>query len=279
MAYTPTDWHCGDVIDDVKMNNIEQGITTLDEQVTNLTEQIDNFDLGYSCTEERTTLIEKTVTTASVQSYPEYVGSVGRLSSEATEQLYVTLDGTEYEVYADIVTVSGQEAWIYGGSIDFTNLTVDYSEFPFALAYSPSNYGTTIFTETSGSHTVKIEGVDKQIDYSDCFEAAVEDIVSSGGSTEPFIVTLDENLADTDCSQGIQSTTDATLQQITDAYMSGRQIYFVEPNGTFHNVIAVDSGHVGIMHEIYLASEQRNVAYIAWFKRASDTMAYPDCSI
>ena len=157
--YEPTTWANGDTVTAAALNNIEQGII--------------NADGGGK---SWVTLCEEEVTAE------EHNGMYGALLSYSklisADTIIVTFDGNEY-MCASINSEEG--TYIYGG---FTQTGPDFSEYPFAvISGTPSDAEVVnqIITETSGTHTVKIEALQESSGSSD-FSVATLTITNATSS-------------------------------------------------------------------------------------------------
>lgn len=197
MAYTPTNWQCGDVVTAEALNKIEQGIASASG----------DCDCGYECTETRTVLTEESVTTERVEE-----GNQGQLTYSQqinADTIKVTFNGTQYE--CPMVDM-GDNAYAYGG---VGQGGPDFSQYPFVV--TSSAYGNEIYTETAGTYSVKIETVGSSVETSDCFKKAVRTALPS-----PLILDINDN----------DSTLDKTFGEIKDAYLSGRTVLLDPVNPT-----------------------------------------------
>lgn len=138
MAYDKHTWTCDEPITVERLNHIEDGIAAGGD-----------CDCGFECEEEIVTLTEESVTTTSQGgtirgqlSYSQFIDA---------EVIKVTFNGTEYE--CPRIAIIGINA--YGG---FGQGGPDFSEYPFAIT-SISGGTNTLATETAGTYSVKIEGM------------------------------------------------------------------------------------------------------------------------
>lgn len=153
MAYTPTEWQCGDTVTAERLNNLEEGVQ---EALSS-----GGGSAGYSCIEERTTLIDESVTTESQGAF-----AVGTLSESISgDEIIVTFDGTEYE--CELLSDGS-----YGASYDGSTGGFDWSKYPFSIDYDE------IATEVDGTHQVKIEVFNTSVETTECFEKAVNSVVT-----------------------------------------------------------------------------------------------------
>ena len=133
--YEPTTWANGDTVTAAALNNIEQGIV--------------NADGGG---QSWVTLCEEEVTTETTVDGNLAFLSYSQLISADT--IRVTFDETTYT--CNIVNQDGSSTY-YGG---VGETGPDFSEYPFAFISSGFNpTDNVIYTETAGTHTVKIEAL------------------------------------------------------------------------------------------------------------------------
>lgn len=152
-------------------------------------EKLNRCDNGWSVTSGTTTLCDETVTTQDDDG-----DNVAYLSTSETitaETIDVTFAGTKYTC-----AKSGE---VYGGA------GFDFSVYPFML-YDDG----TIYTETAGTYTVKVEAVESAVEMSAQFAAAVV-------SAAPIM-------------QMVEGVT--IWQEVNDALASGSIVYVVQTNQT-----------------------------------------------
>ena len=174
MAYEKKTWVCGETITADGLNNIENGIedaldccgrlpevTTDDDGdvLTVVDGSWEKAEPGYSCSEGAILILEESVTTINDGNY-----AAGFLQTAVSgyDSIIVTVDGTEYTCAKD---ASGN----YGAPFDDATFTYDWSDYPFAIAWSNS-----FRTQTVGTYSVKVEIIGEIIDASECFEKAVK---------------------------------------------------------------------------------------------------------
>lgn len=161
-------------------------------------------DAGYECTETRTTLTEESVTTVAQGAFN--MAPLSYLTPITAETIVVTFDGEEYECEK-----TGTGA--YG---DFGDSGPDFSVYPFAIMPTPS--GNSIFTETAGTYSVKIEALEETVETTDCFKKAV----------------LSASALMLDAVQGF------TFNEAYNAFKSGRLIYLsLPPIGSYSEICPV----------------------------------------
>lgn len=154
MAFIKKDWKCGDTITADDLNRLENGVEEALEG--------GSVDCGYSCTEGWVTLTDESVTTALGEGF----APVAQLTYSApldADTIKVTFNGTEY--ICNLGTSGG-----YGAPWNEATQSVDWSEYPFALAYLGSS--NAIMTETAGTYQVKIEVFGDVTETSECFDKA-----------------------------------------------------------------------------------------------------------
>ena len=154
--YEPTTWENGDVFTAEKLNNIEQGI----ENASHLW----------------TVLTEESVTTTAQGSYN--LGNLSYSQEINADTITVTFDGTEYE--CNLINLDGDNG--YGGW-NISTGEIDFSNYPFALISefnATTSDGTTLFTATAGTHTVKIKA--PQSGGSSDFSTAQVTVISNASS-------------------------------------------------------------------------------------------------
>lgn len=171
MAYTPINWQTGDTITAEKLNKMDNGWGI-----------------------ESTPLFSETVTTVA--------GNLGNSAKLAysdwirDDTIIINFDGTDYT--CEKIRINGN-IWGYGGA---GAEALDFTEYPFALT-SVRNSGSTLYTETAGTHTISASTA--SIETSSSFDSAVV----LGGVFEV-----------------VQGTT--TFQEACDAFKSGKHVYVVD---------------------------------------------------
>lgn len=168
MAYIPKEWICGEVITADGLNNLEAG-------VQEALECCGGGDAGYECIESTTLLTNETVTTVENDGHNGAVLAYSSLIE--TDTLKVTFNGVEYTC-PNITVVDGEG--LYGAPYDSESGNTDWSEYPFIIASCQVDGVTTNYIETqsAGTYTVKIEALSTTAEVTECFQMAVEKIVS-----------------------------------------------------------------------------------------------------
>lgn len=167
MSYQKHTWQCGEAITTEKLNHMEDGIA-----------DSGGGSAGYECTEELVVLTEETVTTESSKIYT--FGYLSYSKPIDADSLKVTFNGTEY-------TCPRNADGSYGASYDESTDSADWSEYPFTL-YSESDgggYVSTLYTESAGTYSIKIEAVTFNATVEPCFKSAVEKSLSNRAVTIP----------------------------------------------------------------------------------------------
>lgn len=151
MSYTPINWQTGDTITAEKMNKMDNGWGVQNAQ-----------------------LFSETVTTTQAQFGVE--GALSYSGQVSSPTIVVTFNGTDYLCSAIQLEVGG---YGYGGVT--AGWEYDFSTYPFALVFSPSD-GNVLATQTAGAYAVAVSG--QGIVISDNFNAAVNECVDT--SSMPF---------------------------------------------------------------------------------------------
>ena len=156
-SYEPTTWANGDTVTAAALNNIEQGIVNAD---------------GGSAT--WVTLCEEEIITEDMDGVYGAFLSYSQLIFADT--IRVTFDGNEYMCNVNNM----EELYVYGG---FSQAGPDFSEYPFVIVSTSQAEEDVnqIITETSGTHTVKIEVL--QDSTSGDFSTAVVIVVNADTNT------------------------------------------------------------------------------------------------
>lgn len=192
MAYTKTDWACGDKITAEKLNKIEQGIVDAQN--------------GYECTESWTTLTEETVTTAYDSEMEANTGTLAYSQFIDVDKLKITFNGTEYELERRDT-----------GNTELINYFNDNAPCGIETRNMLGTISNTLIVlNEAGTYTIKIEVPSEVVNTTECFEKAVESVV--GGASGALIVKYDHD------SDG-QQYYDKTWQQVKDAFDAGLPIY------------------------------------------------------
>lgn len=158
MAYDKNIWSCGDEITAEKLNHMEDGIANAG-----------GGDAGYECEEATELIWEGNVTT---EANPDGAATSGDLEQMVNAPLIkVTFNGEEYSLNNKGSGTSGE----YGATFDYETQQYDFSEVPFHISSMYYNgWHLTIYTQTAGTHSVKIESLSVEItSVTPCFEKAV----------------------------------------------------------------------------------------------------------
>lgn len=164
MAYTPTDWECGQTVTAEKLNNIERGVAEVNSEYTPTTwqcgdvitaEKMNKIEQGIANAGggggSWTVLTEESVTTAQV---PDGINGMLTYAEQISQDsIKVTFNGTEYECEKRIVSKPMGDQCVYGAD------GTDWSQYPFMIMSGPTLMGITnfLYTETAGTYTIKIE--------------------------------------------------------------------------------------------------------------------------
>lgn len=243
MAYTKQTWSCGDTITADKLNHMESGI----EEAIECCSGGGTADVGYSCEEGYVTVFDGSVTT---EENSGMNGAEVVADSQISETIKVTFNGTAYECERRTESLNGETAYVYGADIDFSNQTIDFSEYPFAIM----NYGTSdivIITETAGTYTVKVETVSDVVLVTECFRQAV---AAAGGSG--FVVTMT-----TDGDKQIVYSLDKTYREIETAINSGQLVRVVGNGLPSFGTFTVLVNYIGTDSTDYYVSLGNNMAW------------------
>ena len=210
MAYTPTNWVCGDTITAEKLNKLENG----------LAECCGGGDAGYSCSEEWVMLTEESVTTAVIEGDPFAVGNFTYSELITADTIKVTFNGAEYT--CDKISAPIGNAYGANGELGF-----DLSEYPFAILSFSDPFGVhnNFYTETAGTYSIKIETLEEIVETSECFNKAVHSI------SEPLKVSINNE----------DSSFDKTWQEIHDAFPN---VYVEDQTGGNTNHYAITAVEV-----------------------------------
>lgn len=204
-------------------------------------------DCGYSCTEGWVTLTDESVTTAADEEGGTPEANLAYSTPIDAETVKVTFDGTEY-------ICTGREelgSMEYGAIWDDATSSFDWSTYPFNIY--PGKVHIRLFTETAGTHQVKIETFEETIETSECFRKAVKSV----GGNEPLKVIANNGLLD------------KSWQQIADAY----------PNVYVEYLDTVDSIQANHRYSVTDVSEtpgKVGTSYGVTFGEHTFTAAAPD---
>lgn len=194
MAYTKTDWACGDKITAEKLNKIEQGIVDAQN--------------GYECTTTRTVFFENTGVTVEVSSGDDRASVLLGSQFLDADSIVLTVNGVEYEYDKVVKTGLSGSYNAYGKD--------DANPFWLESDFSDETPRLDFYVRQSGTYNIKIETVEESATTTPCFEKAVESVV--GGASGALIVKYDHD------SDG-QQYYDKTWQQVKDAFDAGLPIY------------------------------------------------------
>ena len=218
MSYTPINWQTGDTITAEKMNKMDNG-------------------WGVSSTQ----LFSETVTTVS----GEY-GNEGELSYSSrvtAAEIIVTFGGTNYTCQCvDISGVCG-----YGG-VD-SEWNYDFTDFPFALVFSPE--GNIFATETAGTYAISV--AEKIIELSSDFRQAVSSVSGVFIATEN--ATTWQEIHD-----ALAAGKDVRINSVSGDSVYSEPVYSATFNGTYYNVVSfyIDGG---VDAKYYLANSANSIIY------------------
>ena len=157
MAFIKKDWKCGDTITADDLNRLEGGV---EEALSK------DCDKGYSCSEERVTLTDESVTTTVNEGNSFAMGNFAYSELITADTIKVIFNGTEYTCSKQVVSSAVE----YGAPFDEEASQPDWSEYPFAISSSPM--GNLLVTETAGTYQIKIETYEKTVETSECFDSA-----------------------------------------------------------------------------------------------------------
>ena len=169
MAYEKQTWRCGDTITNTGLNHIEDGIEANDTAIANLQTQINNIDIGYSCTESRQTVFDGEYTTVKEEGDSSaYYEDITLQTSTVPSTLIVTFNGTEYSC--------PNHDNEFGAPYLESSDGFDWSSYPFNIYFT--SFGTAgLLTENAGTYSVKAEMMVETISTSECFAKAVKSFV------------------------------------------------------------------------------------------------------
>lgn len=168
MAYEKTTWADGDVITAEKLNKIEDGI----EDAT-----------GYDCKEEPVVLLEESVVTEPY--YSDITGVLSYSHPIKAETIIVTFDGVDYVLNNN--SARPEDGVSYYGACK-SMYTKDYSEYPFGLTCFHESSQNILYTEKTGTYSIKISAITDVVSTTKNFKKAVDSLVSAKNikDTESF---------------------------------------------------------------------------------------------
>ena len=222
MGYNKTNWVNGDVITAEKLNHIESGIES------NIT--------GYEVSYESVLIFEGSLTTVNSNGM-NYVEFEKENTLEKVDSLIVTIDGTEYELpnaTPDFPTLD------YGETIAGQGMpTPVFDNYPcYIMDYGPvGGEDYAIFaTEEAGTYQVKIEYYLADVDVSENFISAVNEVVLKSPLTISLIRGVEENditVSSTSWSAILEAFNDGRDIVLFDGYFN-RYLYpisFIKNSG------------------------------------------------
>lgn len=233
MAYTKTDWKCGDIITNAKLNNMENGISANDTAITahtsaiadnaseiegcisaiqNLQAEVANIDVGYECATQETLLFEETGETSTSGGYQYPRAELHWHEDLNYPTLKIVLDSIEYICPLTTYEVGGETTYAFGAPVDVTTGEIDFSVYPFVLTAEPEQSGTILTTSLGGTYVISVSTFVPTT--TECFKEAVKSVV---GEASPLIVNV--NRFDDPI------TADKTFAGILEAYNGCRPIY------------------------------------------------------
>lgn len=181
MAYVKQTWECGDIVTAEKLNHMEDGIDNA--QLPNVTSD-DNgdvltvvngewdkgkVDVGYEVTKPTATRYDGTITSQAV--YGPNVAYIENLFFNDAA-ITVTFDDVEY---VPPVMQSSEDAIYYGEAGNTYGYSFDNYPFVIQSVAQGAHWEadvTTIYTETAGEHTIKIQAGKTTVTVTDDFALA-----------------------------------------------------------------------------------------------------------
>ena len=125
-------------------------------------------DPGYTVTKSYVTIDQESVITE-LSGYGWYENSfIGKFTLIEGDSYKVSFNNTEYECVAKKLGENG----VYIGASSPNNFS---EEYPFIIASGNNEY--RLYTETSGTYTVKIEHLEESVETTHDFESAVKDVL------------------------------------------------------------------------------------------------------
>lgn len=245
MAYEKQTWRCGDTITNTGLNHMEDGIKTNDTAIANLQTQINNIDLGYSCSESRQTVFDGEYTTVKEEgSSSATYENIMPQTSTVPNILIVTFNGTEYSC--------PNHDNEFGAP--YSSDGFDWSSYPFNILFLSLNGKAFLSTENAGTYSVKAEVMAETAETSECFDLAVKSVVG-----EPLFITTRLGREDAETTY---YALNASSEDIYSAYQSGRRVL-------------VQGGSAEDIHELVYAEKHMscggtNYTFgVAWDDRSS----------
>lgn len=176
-----------------------------------------NGNSDYTITKSCVQLTEETLTTIPGDEFS--VGFSNSFKLVPGDLYYVTFNGTKYECIA----YGGEKVCVVGAN--FTDLGMDWSEYPFQIC--TNNESCILYTEQSGTYTVKVEHVEETVEITNDFKKVVNTVTSSQGYTEIHPI----NLISLPCFKGY-GTGNTINDYLSDGYTvvdtGGRApVYFI----------------------------------------------------
>lgn len=195
MAYVPINWQTGDTITAEKMNKM---------------------DNGWSVESGTQTIYNESVTTEDDQGENVAYLDIGVGGAIITaETIVVTFDGTEY--------TCDKNGDTYGGT------GYDFSVYPFML-YDDG----TLYTESAGTYTVKIEIVELSVETSSSFESAISSVL-------PFMQIVTSKTTWQEVYDALEGGAIVTVVYV-DSVVNGCTVYFAtsayEADGSYYVTLA-----------------------------------------
>lgn len=188
---------------------------------------------GYSCGEEPVMLTNETVTTVAQNGFNVGFFSYKQLIN--AETIRVTFDGVEY----DCPRIAFDDYSMYGGVNPDTYMP-DFSQYPFSILSNGTD--NQIVTETAGTYSIKIEGMQEAVTTTQCFEKAVRSI------TSPLVVKA--SCAPSEGTGSVPSILDASPSEIQDAVKT-RVVVVEDPHGNLYSVLYATDSAVTIISSQY----------------------------
>ena len=217
MSYTPINWQTGDTITAEKLNKMDNGWSVSSTQ-----------------------LFSETVTTVS----GEY-GNEGELSYSGqvnAAEIVVTFSGTDYT--CPVVTMNSGTG--YGG-VD-SEWNYDFTDFPFALVFSPG--GNFLATETAGTYAISVNT--KSIELSSDFQEAVSS--ASGVFIAVENITTWQEIYD-----ALADGKDVRINGVLEDGVYSEPVYSAAFDGDYYNVTSFNINGGFAEARYYIANSANSV--------------------
>lgn len=174
------------------------------------------------------------------------------------DEIKVVFNGNEYIC----PKISTSDSYANYGSDKFT-------DYPFALVFSTTD-GNYIYTKDPIDFTIEVSASSTFASVTPCFKVAVE------AASIPLEVRLSASLNDASCEGKVYAETQLTYDQIYEAIISGRNVFFFDPKlgALMVTMINPSARKVGVYAKV-----GGSVQLFEFSEFGNGRMKYPTCTM